>query len=141
MTQPADVDVDNNTLGVSPGDPTGFAQYWMVRGRARKVLGDIIKKAPFTRSWTIGGVVTNVVATPSEYDHSVLTAEQVGFRYVDSTKAVRDVGDMLIVWWEWFITNTPAAEVAAAIANASVERAWPAGYTGAAPFDTGGTTT
>jgi hypothetical protein len=141
VTQPADVDVNNNTLGLNPGDPTGYAQWWMVAGRARKVLGNIIKKAPFTRTWTIGGVTTNVAATPSEYDHSTLTAEQVAWRYVDSQKNVRDFGDMVLVWWEWFITNTPPAELAAAIANAQEFRAWPPGYTGTAPFDTGGSTT
>lgn len=141
MTQPADVDVDNNTLGVSPGDPTGYTQYWMVRGRARKVLGDIVSKLPFTRSWTIGGVTTNVVATPSEYDHSTLTTEQVGWRYVDSTDAVRDLGDMELIRWEYFLLTADPTTLAKAIANASVERAWPAGYLGAAPFDTGGAAT
>lgn len=136
MTSPADLNVNNNTLGLSPSDPTGYAQYWMVRGRARKVLGDVISKLPFTRSWTINGVTTNVAATPSEYDHSTLATEQVGWRYVDSQNSVRDFSDMVLVWWEWFITNTPAVEVEAAIANAKVERNWPAGYTGNASFDT-----
>jgi hypothetical protein len=135
----ADQDVNNNTLGISPTDPTGYQQYWMVAGRARTVLGNLLKKGPFTRSWTVNGVTTNVAATPSEYDHSALATEQVSWRYVDSKGNVRDLHDMLLVWWEWFIQNTPPAQVSAAVVAAQGFRAWPAGYTGAASFDGGGT--
>lgn len=132
----ADQDVQNAINGASTADPTGFNQFSMVRGRARKRLGDVINKLPFTRSWTINGVTTNVAATPSDIDHATLAAEQVGYRYVDSTNAVRDFGDQQLIKWEYFLLTADAATLAQAIANASVERPWPAGYTGNAPFDT-----
>lgn len=137
MTAPnADTQVYNTELGLSPTDPTGYAQYWMSRIRARKIKGDNIDKGPFTRSWTVNGVTTNVVASPSEQDKGTAVADATGFRYVDSTNDVVDVGDMLIVFYEYLILKDPTG-LAEAIKNAGVLRDWPTGYTGAASFDTG----
>lgn len=127
----ADQDVFNQSNGIAPGDPTGFSQFAMVRGRARKVLGDVIGKLPFTRSW--GNV--NVVATPSDYDHGTLTAEQIAWRYVDSTGAVMDFGDMQLIKWEYFLLTADPKILTQAINNAKTLRKWPTGYTGIAPFE------
>lgn len=136
MTAPnADQQVYNESLGLNPNDPTGYAQYWMSRVRARKVKGDNVKKGPFTRSWTVNGVTTNVVATPSEQDKVTAICDGTGYRYVDSTNDVVDHGDIQVVLYEYFLLKDPAG-MAQAIANAKIERNWPAGYTGNAAFDT-----
>lgn len=131
----ADQDALNDSLGLNPSDPSGFAQYWMSRIRARKVKGDNVKKGPFTRSWTVNGKTTNVVASPSEQDKGTAVADATGFRYVDSTNDVVDVGDMLVVWWEYFLLSADPTKLAQALKNAGTARNWPAGYSGNASFD------
>lgn len=133
----ADQDVLAIEQGADP-NPTGFQQGWMSRIRARKTLGDNVNKAPFTRSWTVNGVLTQVVASCMNQDKITAIADAVGWRRVDSTGAVRDVGDMILIGWEYFVLKADPATLAQAITNAGVEKKWPAGYTGAAPFDTGG---
>lgn len=130
---PADQDVFNQTNGIDPADPTGFEQYAFVRVRARKVLGDVVKKLPFTRSW--GSV--QVAATPSDLDHNIGSSEQTSWRYIDSQNQVRDLGDMELIRWEYFLLTADPKILSQAIANASVLRAWPAGFPGAPSFEVG----
>lgn len=139
MTQPnADQQVYNTELGLDPTDPTGFAQYWMSHVRARKIKGSNINKEPYTRTWKdpSTGQTINTAASPSEQDKGTAVADGVGFRYVDSTNDVVDVGDILIVLYEYFLIHDPAG-MQQAIVNASVFRKWPAAYTGIAPFEQG----
>jgi hypothetical protein len=132
MTAPnADSQAVNIEQGSDPTNPTGFVQGWFSRIRARKVKGDNINKAPFTRSWG----TTSVVASPMEQDKVTATADATGFRYVDSTNDVLDVGDMIVVAWEYFLLKADPATLKQALVNASTLRNWPAGYTGNAPFD------
>lgn len=132
----ADQDAYNDETGQLPSDPSGYQQGWFSRIRARKLVGDNVNKLPFTRSWTVNGKTTNVAASPMEQDKLTAVADAVGFRVVDSTAAVRDVGDMIAIWWEYFLLSADPTILAKAITNASTFRSWPAGYTGNAPFDT-----
>lgn len=134
----ADQDALAIEQGTNPSDPSGFEQGWMSRIRGRKVLGDNVKKGPFVRSWTINGVLTQVVASCMNQDKITAIADAIGWRRVDSTQSVRDVGDMITIAWEYFLLTADPATLKQAIANAGVEWQWPAGYVGAAPFDTGG---
>jgi hypothetical protein len=133
----ADQDVLSIEQGADP-NPTGFQQGWMSRIRGRKIVGDNINKAPFTRSWTVNGVLTQVVASCMNQDKITAIADAVGFRVVDSAKRVLDVGDMIVIGWEYFLLKAEPDILAQAISNASVQRKWPSGYKGSAPFDTGG---
>lgn len=132
----ADQDAYNDETGQLPGDPTGFQQGWFSRIRGRKLVGDNVNKKPFTRSWTINGQTTNVVASPMEQDKLTAVADAVGFRVVDSANTVRDVGDMIAIAWEYFLLKADPSVLTQAVANASTLRDWPAGYAGNAAFDT-----
>lgn len=144
MTAPnADTQVYNLALGLSPGDPTGYKQGWMSRVWARKVLGDNVNKQPFTREWTIGGVLTQVVATPMDQDKITGTADALAWRRVAISNtvipSVVDVSDMIVIAWEYFLLAANQTLLAQAVKNAYMFPKWPAGYAGAASFDTGGT--
>lgn len=130
---PADEDVFNQTNGLDPADPSGFEQYAFVRVRARKVLGDVVKKLPFTRSW--GNV--QVAATPSDLDHNIGSAEQVSWRYVASDGNVYDFGDACLIAIEAMLDLIPAAKFAGYKAKAAALRPWPAGFPGTPPFEVG----
>lgn len=123
--------------GANPSDPSGFEQGWFSRIRARKRLGDNVNKQPFTRSWG----ATQVAASPMEQDKNTAIADAAGFRRVAVSNAVIpsvvDVGDMITVWWEYFLLTADQATLAKAVANADIVMPWPAGYIGAAPFEVG----
>jgi len=136
MTQPnADQQVLSFETGENPADPSGFEQGWFSRIRARKVLGDTVNKLPFVRSW--GSV--NVVASPMQQDKITAVADAVGYRRVAVSNTVIppvvDVGDMLLIMWEYFVLTADQATLATAVANAATFKDWPAGYTGSASFD------
>lgn len=127
---PADLDVFQGENGILPdGSPRPWA---FVRGRARKVLGDVIKKKPFTRRLANG---TQVAATTSQYDHDILTAEQVGWRYVDSLGNVWDLGDFMLVCIERMVIDLGADKVNELRARASQLRAWPPNHPGRPDFE------
>lgn len=141
MTSPnSDQQVLNIDQGVDPADPSGFAQGWFARVRARKVLGDNVKKLPFVRSWVANGQTVNVVASPMEQDKITAIADAVGFRRVAVSNSmippVVDVGDMITIWWEYFLLTADQATLTKAVANAGAFPNWPAGYQGRASFDT-----
>lgn len=131
-------DVRNFETGET-GDPNNpFQQGWFSRIRARKVLGDNVNKAPFVRMW--GKIRT--VASPMEQDKLTAVSDAVGFRRVNAVPSnvpnfptVVDVGDMIVVWWEYFKLIADPATLKQAIENAKAFPNWPAGYTGAADFD------
>lgn len=136
----ADQDALNIEQGTDPNDPTGFVEGWMARVRARKVLGDNVDKQPFVR--TLLNTNTEVVATPMSQDKVTGAADAIGWRRVNpeaALPAVVDVGDILVIWWEYFKLTADPATLAQAVANAKAFPKWPPGYTGAASFDTGGT--
>lgn len=139
----ADQDALNIEQGTDPNDPTGFVEGWMSRVRARKVLGDNINKAPYVR--TLLNTNTEVVATPMSQDKVTAAADAVGWRSINAVLAdvanmpdVVDVSDILKIWWEYFKLTADPATLTQAITNAKAFPKWPAGYEGAAPFDTGG---
>jgi hypothetical protein len=125
----ADQDVSNDIQGIEPnGQPRAWA--W-VRGRARKVVGDVVKKPPFTR--TLGS--TQVAATTSQLDHSILAAEQLAWRYIDQFGVVWDLGDFMIVLIEQLNNSQGQAGVAALRATGSKLRQWPQGFPGKPSFE------
>jgi hypothetical protein len=137
---------DQDALAIEQGtapNPTGFNQGWMSRVFARKVLGDNVNKQPFTR--TMADTGQQVVATPMSQDKVTGIADAVAWRRINAVPAdvpnmpdVVDVGDILVIWWEYFKLTADPATLAQAITNAQAFPKWPAGYAGAASFDTGG---
>ncbi len=125
-----DADVLNAMNGVQADGRTPRPWAW-VRARARKVLGDIVKKQPFTRDLGNG----QVAATTSALDHLITTAEQVAWRYVDSAGTLWDFGDFMLYSIERDLDQLGVDKVAALRAKASVLRPWPAGATGAPGFE------
>lgn len=123
--------------GANPADPSGFEQGWFSRVRARKRLGDNVNKKPFTRQW--GN--TKVAASPMNQDKGTAVADAVGYRRVTVNKGVVpdvvDVGDILLIQWEYFLLTADPKILAQAVANAAIVKAWPAGYQGAADFEVG----
>lgn len=110
-------------------DGNGGALPWRwVYGRARTILGHN-NKIPFSRGTT--------PASPSEYDANVSGSEQIASRYIASDGNVWDLHDYLRVKVELLIAQTPAADLAAARAAASLLRSWPIGYLGTPPFEIG----
>lgn len=108
--------------------PLGWA--W-TPGRGRVVGGLNLRKEPF--AWPI----KTTPQTTSRYDQVQLAAEQLGGRYVDSVGNVWDDLQFRLVQIELLVTGasvppTPA-ELAKAIANSNVLRAWPTGFPGAFP--------
>lgn len=127
-------------MGLNPGDPSGYAQWSMSRVRARKVLSDNVNKGPYTRSWTINGQVVNVVASPANQDKGTAVADAVGWRRVNPEAntplpPVVDVGDIIVIAWEYFKLVANPAILVEAVANAKLFSHWPVGYEGAASFD------
>jgi hypothetical protein len=128
----ADQDVLNGLNGLqADGTPRPWA--W-VRGRARTVLTDLMgaNRKPFCRTLANG---TQVAATPSQLDHDVLTAEQVGWRYIDSNGTVWDFKDFMIVLIEKVVAETDAATLARYRQAASVLRPWPPGFAAKPDFE------
>ncbi|MCX2931188.1 hypothetical protein ORI20_12935 [Mycobacterium sp. CVI_P3] len=129
---PADQDVYNGINGVqSDGTPRPWA--W-VRGRARTVLGDLMgaNRKPFSRVLPNG---SPVAATTSQLDHDVLTAEQVGWRYIDSTGTVWDLKDFVIVLIEKMVAETDADKLAKYRQAASTLRPWPQDFPAKPDFE------
>jgi len=125
----ADFDVLNAMNGtLADGAPRPWA--W-VRCRARTVLGDVLKKKPFSRK--IDG--NNVAATTSELDHVICTAEQVSWRYVASDATVWDLKDFMITLIEEMIEDRGTDQVAALRAKASHLRPYPEDFIGKGDFE------
>jgi hypothetical protein len=136
------VNADQEALRIEQGansqDPSGFEQGWFSRIRARKRLGDNVNKGPFTRQW--GNV--KVAASPMNQDKNTAIADAVGWRRVATESApvvpaVVDVGDILLIQWEYFKLTADPKILAQAVANANIVKPWPAGYPGAASFEVG----
>jgi hypothetical protein len=126
---PADEDVFLASNGIhKDGTPREWA--W-VRVRARKVLGDVLKKVPFSRQ--VAG--KKIAATPSQYDHDIGTAEQVAWRYIDSTGTVWDLSDFMLVSIERMQDELGPAKVNELRARAGKLRPWPSGFAGAPEFE------
>lgn len=126
---PADVDVFQGENGLLPdGSPRPWA--W-VRGRARKVFGDVVKKKPFSRD--VNG--RPIAATVSSYDHAILTAEQVGWRYVASDGQVYDLGDFMLLLIEDLIDRRGVTGMQELIVRAKVLRPWPSDCEGRPDFE------
>lgn len=131
-------DIENYEQGTT-GDPTNpYVQGWMSRIRARKVLGDNVKKAPFTRIW---GAI-KAVASPMQQDKITAIADAVGWRRttVDTSTGVPpvvDVGDMILVQWEYFLLSADKTILAQALSNAGLLEKWPTNFPGAADFEQG----
>jgi hypothetical protein len=125
-----DQDVANALDGVQPDGRTPRPWAW-VRVRARKVIGDVVKKQPFVRDLGNG----KVAATPSALDAVTGTAEQVAWRYVDSAGNLWDLGDFALFSIERAIEDLGPAKVAALRAKASTLRPWPTGAAGAPDFE------
>lgn len=123
----ADQDVLNAGNGVD-GNGVGLA-YRQVYVRARTVLSNILKKAPFSSP------PSSSPSTTSEYDAITGTAEQVAWRYVDAYGNVWDKKALDLVQIEWLLDGAPTpltlAKIAKYRANADVLRPWPAGFAGA----------
>lgn len=119
------------------GDPNSpFEQGWMSRIRARKVLGDNVNKKPFTRAW--GAIKT--VASCMGQDKLTAVADAVGWRRVNTdgaTPTVVDVGDILLIQWEYFKLTADPVKLKQAVENAKKLEKWPVGYTGIADFEAG----
>lgn len=130
-------DVRNFETGENPKDPTGFEQGWFSPVRARKVLGNRVKKAPFIRKWAGG----QTAASPMVQDKLTAVADAVGWRRTNPNTvggvvpAVTDVGDKLLIQWEYFLLTADPKILAQAVANAKQFVNWPAGFEGAADFD------
>jgi hypothetical protein len=140
MTAPnADQQAVQIEQGADPTDPSGFNQGWFSRIRARKMLSDNVSKLPFVRSWGTGASAVNVVASPMEQDKLTAVADAVGYRRVAVSNTVIpgvvDVGDMILIMWEYFVLTADTATLTQAVTNAKTFRDWPAGYTGNASFD------
>jgi hypothetical protein len=131
----ADQDAVNIEQGTDPNSPTGFVQGWFSRIRARKVLGDNVNKAPYTRQWPGG----QTVASPMSQDKVTAIADAVGWRKVTvnnpAVPAVVDVGDMIAIAWEYFLLESDPAKLAQAVKNAGLFLQWPAGYQGKSNLD------
>jgi hypothetical protein len=125
-----DQDVDNLLNGTMDDGRTPRAWAW-VRVRARKVLGDITKKQPFSRDLGQGPVA----ATPSMADHLIGTAEQVSWRYVDSAGNLWDLGDFALFSIERALSELGPAKVAELRTKAGQLRPWPPGAPGAPSFE------
>lgn len=142
MTAPnADTQVYNIELGVGPTpDATGFTSGWFSRIRGRKVFGDNVNKQPFTRTLANSG--EQVVASPMNQDKITAIADAVGWRIVQNVTTavpeVLDYGDMALLQFHYFLLTADEATLTKAATNAGLFLKWPAGYTGAASFDTGG---
>lgn len=122
-------DVRNFQTGETgnPADP--FVQGWFSHVRARKALGDNVKKAPFVRIW--GAVKT--AASPMLQDKLTAVSDAVGWRHVNPEQPqivpeVVDVGDMILIAWEVFKLIVPQAILAKAVQNAKTFNKWPADY-------------
>lgn len=125
----ADQDVSNDIQGIEQnGQPRAWA--W-VRARARTVVGDVVRKPPFTR--TIG--TTQVASTTSQLDHSILAAEQLGWRYVDQFGVVWDQKDFQIVLIEQLNSTLGKDGVAKLRALGGTLRPWPPGFPGKPSFE------
>lgn len=125
-----DADVLNAMNGVQEDGRTPRGWAW-VRVRARKVIGDVVKKQPFTRDLGSG----RVAATPSELDQVIGTAEQIAWRYVDSAGNLWDFGDYMLYSIERDLDQLGAKKVADLRAKARVLRDWPADAEGAPDFE------
>lgn len=125
-----DQDVVNSLDGVQADGRTPRSWAW-VRVRARKVLGDVVKKGPFTRD--VGG--HQIAATPSALDHIIGAAEQISWRYVDSTGTLWDFGDFMLYSIERDLDQLGADKVKALRAKAAQLRPWPADAAGAPSFE------
>lgn len=134
-------DIRNFETGEKPGDPTGFEQGWFSPVRARKVLGNRVKKAPFWRAWAN----IKTAASPMVQDKLTAVADAVGWRRttvpdgLNSTivPAVVDVGDIILIQWEYFLLIADNATLKQAVTNAGLLQKWPANFPGAADFEQG----
>lgn len=125
----ADQDVFLASNGIHrDGTPREWA--W-VRVRARKVLGDVLKKVPFHRQ--VGD--RRIAATPSQYDHDIGTAEQVAWRYIDSNGTVWDLADFMLVSIERMNDELGKDGVDALRDRARQLRPWPQGFVGKPDFE------
>ena len=121
------------------GDPNNpYVQGWMSRVRARKVLGDNVKKTPFTRAWA----AIKTVASCMQQDKITAIADAVGWRRttVDTSFGVPpvvDFGDMALVQWEYFLLTADKTILTQALHNAGLLEKWPANFPGAADFEQG----
>lgn len=114
----------------NPNDP--FNQGWMSHIRARKALGDNVKKAPFTRAW--GTIKT--VASCMQQDKLTAIADAVGWRDVNvepdlialGLPKVVDVGDVIKIAWHYFKLAANRDIMKQAIINAKVFNKWPDDY-------------
>jgi hypothetical protein len=131
-------DIENYQQGTT-GDPANpYVQGWMSRIRARKVLGDNVKKEPYTRIW---GAI-KAVASPMQQDKITAIADAVGWRRTtvntsNGVPPVVDVGDMILVQWEAFLLTVDPAVLKQALINAGLLEKWPANFPGAAVFEQG----
>lgn len=125
----ADQDVDDAINGVANGTYRPWA--W-VRGRARAVVGDVVKKTPFTKDLGNG---VHVASTTSNLDHGVLSAEQLGWRYIDQFGVVWDLKDFMIVLIEQLNGSLGKDGVAALRTTGSQLRPWPVGFPGKPSFE------
>lgn len=122
-------DIRNFETGEKPGSPTGFEQGWFSHVRARKALGDTVKKAPFVRFWPGG----RTAASPMVQDKLTAVADAVGWRTVNPEQPpvvpeVTDVGDMIMIGWEVLKLIVPPAILVQAVSNAKKFNKWPAAY-------------
>lgn len=126
---PADEDVFLGENGIHrDGRPREWA--W-VRVRARKVVGDLVKKVPFSRQ--VG--TKKIAATTSLYDHMIGTAEQTAWRYIDTTGTVWDLSDFMVVSIERMLDELGPAKVNELRARAGKLRSWPQGFPGKPDFE------
>jgi hypothetical protein len=120
------------------GDPNNpYVQGWMSRVRGRKVLGDNVKKYPFTRAWA----AIKTVASCMQQDKLTAVADAVGWRrtVVSSSvvPAVVDFGDIVLLQWEYFLLTADQGVLQQAVVNAGLLEKWPANFPGAADFEQG----
>lgn len=130
MSSPTPQQVLQNEQGV---DENGNPQWWnVVYGRADATFGSLIANAqkgpwnePLPNGLTQLTDSTGAVLPPGGvWDHGahdVLSAEQLAYRYVDTTKTRVDLQSQMMALWEYFLAKDPAG-MAAAIAAAKVKR-------------------
>lgn len=122
-------DVRNYQTGETGKPANPFEQGWFSHVRARKALGDTVKKAPFVRQWAN----IKTAASPMQQDKLTAVADAVGWRQVNPEQPpivpeVVDVGDMIMIAWEVFKLIVPKAILAQAVANAKKFNKWPDAY-------------
>lgn len=122
-------DVRNFETGETGNPNAPFEQGWFSHVRARKALGDTVKKAPFVRRWAN----VKTAASPMNQDKITSIADAVGWRTVNPEQPpivpeVVDVGDMIMISWEVLKLIVPPTILAQAVSNAKKFNKWPAAY-------------